>query len=177
MKPRTNLLAAITMMGLGSLAMGCYAETGYVVTNDAYAYDYAEPTLVAAGPQVWIVSGQPSTVYYADNYYWMYSGNGWYRSSYYNGGWASVNVNVPSAVSYHYSSRSGGSYTPARPHVAHQASHPRVYTGQTHVGTHVNHSSSGPSVRSGGHVSSSPSFKSSGGHSVHHSVSSHSHHR
>jgi hypothetical protein len=154
MKPRTNLLAAVTVLVSGALGMGCYEEAG-IYEYDTVGYD-ASPTLVAAGPGLWMVSGQSSPMYYSNNYYWMSSGNNWYRSSYYNGGWASVNMSgVPNSVGYYHTTNYGSSqsnhrvtqYVGAQPHVAGQVSHSHVSSGQTYVGAH-------PHVSS--HVSSSP---------------------
>jgi hypothetical protein len=119
MNTKMKLFAAILVAGLGALTTGCYAEAGYVVTNDAYSYDN-DPELVSAGPNVWIVSGQPS-VYYADNYYWRYSGNTWYRSAYVNRGWVTVN-SPPVVVVNHYGTGRARVYhstqhVPARPSV------------------------------------------------------------
>jgi hypothetical protein len=43
---------------------------------------------------IWIVENQPYAVYYADGFYWRYTAAGWYRSSYYDDGFISVNVGV-----------------------------------------------------------------------------------
>jgi len=193
MKINMSSLAAVAMLGLGTLTTGCYAETGYVVANDAYAYDCgcATQTVAAAGPDVYVVNGQPS-VYYADQAYWTYSGNTWYRSSYSTGGW--VAVNTAPVVVMNYRSSYGSSYgysqptrhVPARPHIARHPARPSVHVGQSNPGpsfrsggsVHVGaspsvrsggtfHTSASPSVRSGGtfHTSASPSFRSGG--SVH----------
>jgi hypothetical protein len=47
-------------------------------------------------PGVSVVAYSDYPVFYSDNYYWRYDGGIWYRSSYYNGGWA-----VYSDVPYH----------------------------------------------------------------------------
>lgn len=167
MKSKWNLLAAILVSALGALTTGCYAESGYVVTNDAYTYEYDQPGLVAVGPNVWVVDNRPS-VYYADNSYWMYSNDGWYRSRYASGGWVSVNA-APVIVVNHYSHRHVNGYVSAQPHVVHRSARPhtvhrparpRVYTGQTNVHVYTP-SSPAPSVRASGsvHVKAKPSHK------------------
>lgn len=193
MKSKLSLLAAIVVAGLGALTTGCYAETGYVVTNDAYTYDYVEPTLVSAGPNVWIVRGQPS-VYYADDTYWTYSGDVWYRSSYPNRGWVAVNVAPVYVVNHYHSGRVVQPrvtaqprvvHRPAQPHVAHRPARPRVHVAQTNdVRVRVPASKPAPSVRASGsvrvkvkpsssHHSARPTIRVGGsGHS-----SSRSHHR
>lgn len=187
MKINMKLFAAVAMLGLGALTTGCYAETGYVATNDAYAYDCgcASSNLVAAGPDVWVVNGQPS-VYYADQAYWTYSGNAWYRSSYSTGGWVAVNT-APVVVVNHrnYGSNYGYSqptrHVPAHPHIARHPARPNVHVpsnpGPSFRSGGSVHVRATPSVRSGGtvHRSASPSFRSGG--SVHMSHSSPSHGR
>lgn len=194
MNTKMSLFAVVATLGLGSLTTGCYAETGYVVTQDAYAYDdtYVQPTLVAAGPDVWVVQGQPS-VYYADRSYWMYSGDSWYRSSYSRGGWVAVNT-APVVVvnSRHYHSGTVYSrpvhHSPARPHIAHHPARPSVHhdapsnPGPSFRGNGTVHLGSRPAVRSSSpvhvtarptvHVNASPSFRASG--SVHVHSSGHS---
>ncbi|HMY21659.1 MAG TPA: hypothetical protein PKA58_35295 [Polyangium sp.] len=197
MKSKLSLLAAIVVSGLGALTTGCYAETGYVVTNDAYAYDYAEPALVSAGPDVWIVRGQPS-VYYADNTYWTYSGSGWYRSSYANGGWVAVNTAPVIVVNHHHSvhhvthrvvAQPRVVHRPAQPHIVHRPARPHVHLAQSDAQVRAPASKPAASVRVSGsvHVSAKPSHSvrttarpsirvAGSGHSSH-SSSSRSHHR
>jgi hypothetical protein len=64
-----------------------------------YSYGYAQPA-----PDMYVVSDGVNVVayadyptFYSDNYYWMYNGGTWYRSSYYGGGWA-VSYDVPYRV-------------------------------------------------------------------------------
>lgn len=151
MKSKMSLLAAVLVSALGALTTGCYAETGYVVTNDAYTYDN-DPALVSAGPDVWVVRDQPS-VYYYDNSYWRYSGNVWYRSSYVNGGWVTVN-SAPVVVVNHYHTGRGRNYystqhVPARSVRVHRSRVPH-----SHVTVHT----PAPTVRveGSGHVQSKP---------------------
>lgn len=169
MKSKLSLLAAIVVSGLGALTTGCYAETGYVVTNDAYAYDYQydQPALVSAGPDVWIVRGQPS-VYYADNTYWTYSRNGWYRSSYANGGWVAVNTAPVIVVNHHHAAYRTTPHVaaqprvvhrPANPRIVHRPARPRVHTVQTNDNVRASAPKPAASVRVSGsvHVSAKPS--------------------
>lgn len=70
------------------------------------------PRLVMAEPGIWIVENSPYAIYYADGYYWQHSGGGWYRSTYYDGGFARVDIGfVPRIVV--------GGYRPA--HVRYRA--------------------------------------------------------
>ncbi len=192
MKSKLSLLAAIVVAGLGALTTGCYAETGYVVTNDAYTYDYVEPTLVSAGPNVWIVRGQPS-VYYADDTYWTYSGDVWYRSSYPNRGWVAVNAAPVYVVNHYHSGRTVQHrvtaqprvvHRAAQPHVAHRPARPHVRVLQTNdARVRVPTSKPAPSVRasgsarvkvtpsSGAHKASRPSIRVGG--SAHTSIRAH----
>lgn len=136
MKSKMSLFAAIVVSALAALTTGCYAETGYIVTNDAYAYDYAEPGLVSAGPNVWIVHGQPS-VYYADDAYWTYTGNGWYRSSYANRGWVAANSAPGIVVNHYHSVRPVNHHVASRPRVVHRPAQPRIVRESPRPRVHV----------------------------------------
>jgi hypothetical protein len=78
------------------------AFAGCVTHGDVgvgYEYGYAAPA-----PDMYVMSDGVSVVayadyptFYSDNYYWMYNGGTWYRSSYYGGGWA-VSYDVPYRV-------------------------------------------------------------------------------
>jgi hypothetical protein len=70
--PATFLLAA-------ALASGCAAT----VASDGYG-----PDLVTVSPGVQVIADYDEPIFYSDGYYWRYYGGGWYRSSYYTGGWA-----------------------------------------------------------------------------------------
>lgn len=114
MKSRMNLLAGIAMMGMGMAAMGCYAAAGtYVATESAVVYD-ASPTLVAVEPGIWVVSRQPTAVYYVNDTYWTYRGGTWYRSSDWNRGWISVDVNIVPVTIVHRDSTRYVYYNPPR---------------------------------------------------------------
>lgn len=182
MKTKMSLLAAIVVSGLAALTTGCYAETGYVVTNDAYTYEYAEPALVSAGPEVWIVRDQPS-VYYADNTYWTYSGNGWYRSSYPNRGWVVASAPPVVVVNHYHSGRVVHRHVaqhvpaqphvvhrPAQPHIVHRPARPHVHVGQLDGNARFPASKPAASVRVSGSVSGSVHVASKPSSSVHRSA-------
>ena len=52
------------------------------------------PRLALIAPGVWVLEDYPSAVYYADGYYWRYAGGVWYRSDWYEGGFAAIDVGV-----------------------------------------------------------------------------------
>ncbi len=57
------------------------------------------PNLIAIGGGVYVVENHSQSVFYSDGYYWMAGNGGWYRSSYYNRGWAYVDYGyVPQRV-------------------------------------------------------------------------------
>src|SRR4051794_9192826 len=78
--PATFLLAA-------ALATGCAAT----VASDGYG-----PDLVTVSPGVQVIADYDEPIFYSDGFYWRYYGGGWYRSSYYTGGW--VYARPPMAV-------------------------------------------------------------------------------
>src|SRR3954467_6949281 len=78
--PATFLLAA-------ALATGCAAT----VASDGYG-----PDLVTVSPGVQVIADYDEPIFYSDGYYWRNYGGGWYRSSYYTGGW--VYARPPAAV-------------------------------------------------------------------------------
>ncbi|HRI69161.1 MAG TPA: hypothetical protein PK156_33250 [Polyangium sp.] len=153
MKSRMSLLATILVAGMGMFAAGCYAEAGtYVETESAYVYD-ASPTLVAVEPGIWVVSRQPTAVYYVDDYYWTYRDNVWYRSSSYNGGWVSADVTIVPVTIVHRDSTRYVYYNPPRgvatrplPPPGHRAT-PGVRRGQTNVEHRPQHNEMGSSWR------------------------------
>lgn len=55
------------------------------------AYQAPGPNLIAIGSGVYVVENHSQSVFYSDGHYWMAGNGGWYRSSYYNRGWTSVN--------------------------------------------------------------------------------------
>ncbi len=80
---RALLLAA-------ALAGGCYGEA-------AVTYPAAGPTMAYVSPGVSVVYDYDYPVFFADGFYWRWYGGYWYRSPYYNRGWA-VSYNVPIGV-------------------------------------------------------------------------------
>lgn len=68
------------------LAGGCYGEATYTAT--ATPVGVYGPDLVYVAPGVQVVADFDYPVFFVDGIYWRYYNNGWYRSSYYNGGWA-----------------------------------------------------------------------------------------
>lgn len=106
MNSRMNILASIAIFCFGSLAMGCYAEAGtYVETQNSVVYDDS-PTLVAIEPGVWVVSRQPTAVYYVNDCYWTYRQGNWYRSTDWDGTWVSMELAVvPTSIVHRNSAR------------------------------------------------------------------------
>jgi hypothetical protein len=98
---------------------GCVGRAGGYAEVDAPVVFTAEPTLVLVEPGIWVVRDYDYSVYYVDDYYWVYRDDVWYRSRTYDGGWATVEVStVPrpifsrdhrAYVHYH-----GGPSAPAR---------------------------------------------------------------
>lgn len=113
MKSGMSVFAAVVMMGTGALGLGCYAEAGtYVATSEsAVVYDES-PTLVAVEPGIWVVSHQPTAIYYIGDTYWSYRSGTWYRSSDWNGGWVSVDVNIVPVTIVHRDSTRYVYYNP-----------------------------------------------------------------
>jgi hypothetical protein len=62
---------------------------------------YEPPPLVAIDSGVWVVPRYHTAVYYVDDAYWCFQGGVWYRMSYWDDGWATVNVNVVPSVIVH----------------------------------------------------------------------------
>ena len=83
------VLAAATLAG-------CYTR-GDVGVGYSYGYASAGPDLYYMSPGVSVVAYADNPTFYSDNNYWMYSGNQWYRSDYYGGGWA-LSYDVPYTV-------------------------------------------------------------------------------
>jgi hypothetical protein len=75
-------------------ATGCYSEAdvGY-----SAGYGAPAPALVEVSPGIQVISDYDYPVFYANNYYWRYDGGVWYRSGWYNRGWA-VSYDVPVGV-------------------------------------------------------------------------------
>jgi hypothetical protein len=88
------LLSAIAA---SALATGCYTQGDVGV---GYSYGYAQtagPDLYYLQPGVSVVAYADYPTFYADNAYWMYRDNLWYRSNYWGGGWG-VSYQVPNYV-------------------------------------------------------------------------------
>ena len=78
-----------------AFATGCYADgVGYsaTVSNAGYGVD-----LVYAAPGVQVIADYNEPIFYADGFYWRFSDNLWYRSTYYTGGWGYY-ATPPSAI-------------------------------------------------------------------------------
>ncbi len=100
-----HLLAGAMVVGLlGST--GCVARAGYVTpVGPAVTVSTASPSLAMVGPNVWVVQGYDEPVFYADDGYWLYRNNVWYRSHAYNGGWVRsfyVPVGIRTHIRYPY---------------------------------------------------------------------------
>jgi hypothetical protein len=54
------------------------------------------PDLVYVSPGVQVIADYGEPIFYSGGFYWRYYGGGWYRSSYYTGGW--VYARPPVAV-------------------------------------------------------------------------------
>ncbi len=75
---RSLILAAL--LGSTLLTVGCAAHVGYTEP-------YGSAELVYAAPGVQVIADYEEPIFYADGFYWRNYGGGWYRSSYYTGGW------------------------------------------------------------------------------------------
>lgn len=92
MKKRTLLVFALGAVLLGTT--GCATRVSYSATATV-----APTRLVAVGPGVWTVYDYHQPVFYADGYYWLWSGGMWYRSTYVDYGFSRVHVSrVPPVV-------------------------------------------------------------------------------
>src|SRR3954463_7189061 len=88
---RTILL----VLAAGALATGCYAHGDVGYSGTAYATT-SSPDLAYVAPGVQVIADYDEPIFYSDGYYWRLSGNAWYRSPYYTGGW--VYASPPSAI-------------------------------------------------------------------------------
>jgi len=61
-----------------ALGTGCYATA----SGGAYG-----PDLVTVSPGVQVIADYDEPIFYSDGFYWRNYGGGWYRSTYYTGGW------------------------------------------------------------------------------------------
>src|SRR3954468_18776476 len=92
-------------------ATGCYTQ-GDVGVGYSAGYAAPAPEMYTYGNGVSVVAYSDYPVFYSDNYYWRYGDDGlWYRSGYYNGGWA-VSYDVPYGVRSVREPRSYAHFTP-----------------------------------------------------------------
>ena len=75
----------------------CYSEEPGVAVGYSAGYGYAGPQLEYVAPGVQVIADYDYPVFYSDGYYWRNDGGIWYRSGFYNRGWA-VSYNVPYGV-------------------------------------------------------------------------------
>jgi hypothetical protein len=80
------------MLGCAALAVALGACEA-TVSGEAYG---PGPNLEYVGPGVQVVADYDQPVFYSGGSYWLYSGDAWYRSPYYNGGW--VYAAPPAAI-------------------------------------------------------------------------------
>jgi hypothetical protein len=73
-------LILATLLTSTLAAVGCAAHVGYTEP-------YSNVDLVYAAPGVQVIADYDEPIFYSDGYYWRQSGGGWYRSTYYTGGW------------------------------------------------------------------------------------------
>jgi|SRR6185436_2798430 len=88
------IFAALVMSA--ALAGGCAGEGVYYTGGGTVTATTVAPDLLYVSPGVQVVADYDYPVFYADNYYWRFDNGGWYRSSWYTGGW--VYATPPSAV-------------------------------------------------------------------------------
>jgi hypothetical protein len=69
---------------LGGAALGGCAARGTV----GYTATYSEPSLAYVSPGVYAVEDVDEPMFYTDGFYWRLHGGVWYRSNYYDRGWA-----------------------------------------------------------------------------------------
>lgn len=117
-------------------------------TAGCYAYSYdgytAGADLAYVAPGVSVVTDYDYPVFYADNYYWLYSSGLWYRSPNYYGGWtyavppsSVLGIHHPGAYAYYhpYGTYYGTRYYGHGYYGAYGA-YPRVYHGPYYGGYH-----------------------------------------
>jgi hypothetical protein len=85
------LLLAASLLFVGA----CYSEEPAVGVS--YGYGYAAPQMEVVAPGVQVISDYDYPVFYSDGYYWRNDGGLWYRSGFYNRGWA-VSYGVPVGI-------------------------------------------------------------------------------
>ncbi len=85
-------MLACLVAGLGGLA-GCYGTSGgvaYSSTGSYYGGGGYGPDLVAVDTGVSVIPNYDVPIFYSGGYYWRPYNNYWYRSPYYDRGWAYV---------------------------------------------------------------------------------------
>jgi hypothetical protein len=90
-----SLVIATTLTVVASFVGGCVVH-GRTHVRAGVAVE-GPSNLVEVSPGVWVVEDYHEPVFYSDNYYWAYRSGIWYRSSYYDYGFARVSV-VPARV-------------------------------------------------------------------------------
>lgn len=116
---RLLLLAALTF-STACAGTATYSATATVQT----------PDLVVVSPGVSVIADYDEPIFYADGFYWWNYDGGWYRSSYYTGGW--VVASAPLAVVRIGDTRRYTHYRPRgyvaryRPRPSHTIDRPRV---------------------------------------------------
>src|SRR5258706_5384638 len=96
---------SLQLRGLAVALGGCVATTGVGYVGPAPAYSTTssvtvstyEPEFVDVSPGVQVIYDYDEPIFYSDNFYWRYTGNTWYRSNTYNGGFVVYN-DVPYSV-------------------------------------------------------------------------------
>jgi hypothetical protein len=74
-------------------------ETRPVGVVEAFTVETAPVELQQVSSDVWVVYDYSQPVFYSAGGYWWWSGSGWYRSRYADGGWAHVELSmVPAAI-------------------------------------------------------------------------------
>lgn len=81
-------LLVATLLATATSVTGCGpAEVQVTATVPA-------PHLVMVAPGVWVVENYDRAIYYSDGVYWQYIDGIWYRSPYYDSGFARVDVAI-----------------------------------------------------------------------------------
>jgi hypothetical protein len=89
------------------------------------------PDLVAVSPGVSVIADYDEPIFYSDGFYWWNYGGGWYRSSYYTGGWVEARppvavVRVGGNTSYYRHYRPRGYVAKYRPQPSHRIQRPHL---------------------------------------------------
>lgn len=75
-------LLALVLVSL--LAGACAGELRY---SGPVGVVVDTPDLVEVSPGVRVIADYDESIFYADGFYWYFYDGGWYRSTYYTGGW------------------------------------------------------------------------------------------